>query len=1430
MFTLPKMRPCVGVCAALACLATSVSAWAQGDATHRVPFFPSASDDVRQGFVRVVNRSGHSGEVSVVAVDDAGTAHGPLTLALDGRRTVHFNSDDLEHGNPGKGLAGSTGGGNGDWRLELTSDLDLEVLAYVRTVDGFLTAMHDVAPVSEGRHRVATFNPGSNVNQVSRLRLINPGAEAAEVTITGTDDRGQSPGSPVRTTVPAGAARTFTAQELEAGGAGLTGALGDGAVKWRLEVVSDQPIRVQSLLLSPTGHLTNLSTAPSNMADGAHQVLVFPSDSDASGRQGFVRVINRSAGTAEIAVRARDDTERDHGALTLTVPGGQVAQFNSEDLEKGNASKGLSGGTGPGMGDWRLELSGGPDIDVLAYIRTADGFLTAMHDVAPAFRGRHRVATFNPGININQVSRLRIVNLGAEAAEVTITGTDDRGRSPGSPVRATVPAGAARTYTAQELESGGRDFEGALGDGAGKWRLDVASDQPARVLSLLSSPTGHLTNLSTVTARDDGERRAEEAFRDGVSAIVQSKCVNCHVAGGDSGNTRLVFVPDSDPGHLATNYQAFATFVDTVDGGADLILDKIRGIDHGGGVQVPEDSEEYATMERFLERLAGEKVSLRVRTFGEGTVEIVDGGELACDGRACSSLIRTGSRVTLRATAAQGYTFDGWRSCDRVAGNDCVVTVDSERLVFADFLSTEPLAFEDDVVVFDRARLADVEEYDPDSGLMILGPDAKLDDIEIGSVLVSSVITDDLGFESYFLRRVTDLRHAAGSPAFLRTTHATLDDLIRSGSLSSSLPLGPEQVTAYELPAGVTPLSHRGAAMTVTELPNGRKLFKVGKPKTIRPLAAPVSATSKDASGDLSFDVKLEQGGVTVTGEFTITVTHDFKLSWSFRPWSFGPKELQAKVNVTPHAKKLTASVSISKEFTPVDIEVAFGAVAFGPVVIVPTVSGQLVLDFETKAATFSPTLDLRLDIEAGATYLRGEGWTGIWGVTRKVKFDPSHTVKLGMEATAGPVIKLATKVYGLAGPFVDAGPYVRGEIISSLNEDCAWNYAVHYGAKSDFGVEVDVYGFGIEATMELYKAEFPLPDIGRNCPEGAKPKSPPKGFAVEPDGWAIDVSWDPWTYGGSLPVSYEVNYSNQWFNGVREFYQSFDRELADTSFRLDRTTPDRNYCFRVRALIAGDESEWTERKCVFMPKDNDPPTAPGNAVATALSSSTIELTWTAARDNDERGVYHSVLHLDSDDSDDSDDNVLRVESVYRLSHEIPNLIPGRTYCYRVRAEDLAGNISNNSNRACVTTPNEPNWRFQAACTGQDYQIKQHFHLDEESGDEVFAFKEDKDYDGVASNHALTGSYDKATRLLDGKVVWTFDDTLGGVRTDTFKADLSSDDTGDIVTEKDGPAAGCDLVVRFNRLDGSEASASSPKARPLSTAPPRGQETIRRRP
>ena len=105
---------------------------------------------------------------------------------------------------------------------------------------------------------------------------------------------------------------------------------------------------------------------------------------------------------------------------------------------------------------------------------------------------------------------------------------------------------------------------------------------------------------------------AEAVFRNLIwEPIVQAKCVNCHVAGGESGHTRLVFERGAD---AADHLQTFADFLEADEHdhehthlhGHELILVKIQGAGHGGGVQVPVGSEDFDNMDYFVALLERE--------------------------------------------------------------------------------------------------------------------------------------------------------------------------------------------------------------------------------------------------------------------------------------------------------------------------------------------------------------------------------------------------------------------------------------------------------------------------------------------------------------------------------------------------------------------------------------------------------------------------------------------------------------------------------------------------------------------------------------------------------------------------------------------------------------------------------------------------------
>ena len=309
---------------------------------HSLPLVNSA-ESAQQGFVRIINRSDRAGTVTIHAIDDSGKRFGPIDLPLGSLATTHFNSTDLEKGNPAKGLSGGVGNGDGDWRLELNSDLEIEALAYIRTHDGFVTTVHDVAQVElvEGDganadsllYRVQFFNPGRNRSQVSRLRLINPMGVENVVTISARDDRGdEAPGGDVTVTLAPHEARTITAAQLESGGTGIEGSLEAGRGKWQLFLSPElpdyggpRPIQVVNLLLATaTGLLSNLSSSgpgndPNRGGDGVDYItggagddVLNPGDNADSydvvfGSEGNDRIVFSDSGpTAYQALNYRD--------------------------------------------------------------------------------------------------------------------------------------------------------------------------------------------------------------------------------------------------------------------------------------------------------------------------------------------------------------------------------------------------------------------------------------------------------------------------------------------------------------------------------------------------------------------------------------------------------------------------------------------------------------------------------------------------------------------------------------------------------------------------------------------------------------------------------------------------------------------------------------------------------------------------------------------------------------------------------------------------------------------------------------------------------------------------------------------------------------------------------------------------------------------
>ena len=248
-----------------------------------------------------------------------------------------------------------------------------------------------------------------------------------------------------------------------------------------------------SLLLWSFGALAEHYTVP----------LLVPAGTS-SEPQGVLRILNGTDESGTVEIYAIDDAGTRSGPATFTLNASAAVQFTATDLQSGNATLGVTGGIGTDVGDARLEIETDLSIVPLAFVRAADGTLSAMHDtVRGASVGgsdgyTYEVPIFNPASEATQVSRLRLINPGDAAAAVTIGGRDDSGAAAtGGDVTLTLAAGGAQTLTAQQLEAGDTSITGQLGAGTGKWRLTVSSDQPLQVVNIVAATAGYWNNLST---------------------------------------------------------------------------------------------------------------------------------------------------------------------------------------------------------------------------------------------------------------------------------------------------------------------------------------------------------------------------------------------------------------------------------------------------------------------------------------------------------------------------------------------------------------------------------------------------------------------------------------------------------------------------------------------------------------------------------------------------------------------------------------------------------------------------------------------------------------------------------------------------------------------------------------------------------------------
>ena len=560
-------------------------------AAHHVHFFPNGSDPVSgTGELRIINHSSESGTVTVVAIDDMGKRSDSTTFSVAAEGITTLTATDLENGNTSLGLTGIESG-QGAWRLELTTDLELEILSYVVGTNGQVNPLQIPVFDTDGRFRISFARP-TDTSSEQFLRLINRSRDGdVFVTVNGRDATGQVH-DPVVVPIDPQGARQIAISDLESGGDDIIGSLGSSNDAWTLEITADGPIHAMAYAQDSGDAITNLSISPRvvkepvNLRDADFKRIYV---GNATFRNGENSISFDSEGNF---TEIYEGTEYNERYSILDVHRNAVVML----LEYRGVDSCLT------QINFVNSTSASRSVNCLVM---RERYLE--HDVVVDFEDDAKALAPS---SVPELSHLVVaadsVSFGSDTEDndcIEVVDYDYEG------VRYTVTNSRWQSRTSDELswtyvDESRRTEEVCV--------VEPTEDGTYRMLVQMEFDDGNrffLSNVVELTMPEPAQPTAAQLFSDNINEkIVQEKCIRCHTTEGVASSTRLIFVNSSTDDHEDLNLQEFEDFFDVQTNARTYILDKVTArVGHGGGDQLPSDTEGYMNMDEFLQAVERER-------------------------------------------------------------------------------------------------------------------------------------------------------------------------------------------------------------------------------------------------------------------------------------------------------------------------------------------------------------------------------------------------------------------------------------------------------------------------------------------------------------------------------------------------------------------------------------------------------------------------------------------------------------------------------------------------------------------------------------------------------------------------------------------------------------------------------------------------------
>jgi hypothetical protein len=231
-------------------------------------------------------------------------------------------------------------------------------------------------------------------------------------------------------------------------------------------------------------------------------------------------------------------------------------------------------------------------------------------------------------------------------------------------------------------------------------------------------------------SNDTSEVTGQEFFNSNLSdQVVQGVCLDCHIEGGLAQASALVYAPISTSGYETINFNLLQSYIDTDPDNANIILQKVRGVDHGGGQQLDIGTADYQNLVVFLSLIGGNIDTTNSGSLGdfwqgvsmaspEETLRrgaIIIGNKLPSTEQTAS--VQAGGEEALRTALREQMEGDGFNEFLMTGANDRLFTdafIDGDLYLESVDLSTR-VFFPIGANKYFEEQPRDEENNDPDT-------------------------------------------------------------------------------------------------------------------------------------------------------------------------------------------------------------------------------------------------------------------------------------------------------------------------------------------------------------------------------------------------------------------------------------------------------------------------------------------------------------------------------------------------------------------------------------------------------------------------------------------------------------------------------------------------------------------------------------------